>query len=157
MLLQKPWSLTMFIASCVKNKQTNKKDDDKDGKGKKRKRKKGDEIEEEELDESMLDWWSKYFASIETLTEVSNRKTARPVWVFEWTQFLNLDLVLLDGSGWDVTFCSHRLSRLRKLLCQIQRIKMTWTLQTAEVKPESLFSCCHLKFYMHAFVYLCAK
>ncbi|CAJ1074494.1 Hypothetical predicted protein [Xyrichtys novacula] len=44
-------------------------DDDKDGKGKKRKRKKGDEIEEEELDESMLDWWSKYFASIETLTE----------------------------------------------------------------------------------------
>uniref|UniRef100_A0A8C4HSP4 Otoferlin n=1 Tax=Dicentrarchus labrax TaxID=13489 RepID=A0A8C4HSP4_DICLA len=48
---------------------TDKQDDDKDGKGKKRKRKKGDEIEEEELDESMLDWWSKYFASIETLTE----------------------------------------------------------------------------------------
>lgn len=47
-----------------------KKDDDKDGKGKKRKRKKGDDIEEEELDESMLDWWSKYFTSIETLTEV---------------------------------------------------------------------------------------
>uniref|UniRef100_A0AAQ6AIT9 Otoferlin n=1 Tax=Amphiprion ocellaris TaxID=80972 RepID=A0AAQ6AIT9_AMPOC len=44
-------------------------DDDKDGKGKKKKRKKGDEMEEEELDESMLDWWSKYFASIETLTE----------------------------------------------------------------------------------------
>lgn len=48
-----------------------RKDDDKDGKGKKRKRKKGDEIDDEELDESMLDWWSKYFASIETLTEVS--------------------------------------------------------------------------------------
>uniref|UniRef100_A0A3Q1B4X1 Otoferlin n=1 Tax=Amphiprion ocellaris TaxID=80972 RepID=A0A3Q1B4X1_AMPOC len=47
-------------------------DDDKDGKGKKKKRKKGDEMEEEELDESMLDWWSKYFASIETLTEVQN-------------------------------------------------------------------------------------
>uniref|UniRef100_A0A7N6BS07 Otoferlin n=1 Tax=Anabas testudineus TaxID=64144 RepID=A0A7N6BS07_ANATE len=46
-----------------------KQDDDKDGKGKKKKRKKGDEVEEEELDESMLDWWSKYFASIETLTE----------------------------------------------------------------------------------------
>uniref|UniRef100_A0A3Q1CIQ9 C2 domain-containing protein n=1 Tax=Amphiprion ocellaris TaxID=80972 RepID=A0A3Q1CIQ9_AMPOC len=45
-------------------------DDDKDGKGKKKKRKKGDEMEEEELDESMLDWWSKYFASIETLTEL---------------------------------------------------------------------------------------
>lgn len=53
------------------------KDDDKDGKGKKRKRKKGDEIEEEELDESMLDWWSKYFASIETLTEVSNKPAPR--------------------------------------------------------------------------------
>lgn len=48
------------------------KDDDKDGKGKKKKRKKGDEADEEELDESMLDWWSKYFASIETLTEVRN-------------------------------------------------------------------------------------
>lgn len=47
-----------------------KKDDDKDGKGKKRKRGKSDDIEEEELDESMLDWWSKYFTSIETLTEV---------------------------------------------------------------------------------------
>lgn len=62
----------MFNASCIK------KDDDKDGKGKKRKRKKGDDIEEEELDESMLDWWSKYFASIETLTEVS---AAQPFWV----------------------------------------------------------------------------
>uniref|UniRef100_A0A3B3D4A8 Otoferlin b n=1 Tax=Oryzias melastigma TaxID=30732 RepID=A0A3B3D4A8_ORYME len=40
-----------------------------DEKGKKKKRKKLDEPEEEELDESMLDWWSKYFASIETLTE----------------------------------------------------------------------------------------
>uniref|UniRef100_A0A8C9U5C9 Otoferlin n=1 Tax=Scleropages formosus TaxID=113540 RepID=A0A8C9U5C9_SCLFO len=34
-------------------------------------KKKGvEEVEEEELDESMLDWWSKYFASIETLKEV---------------------------------------------------------------------------------------
>ncbi|KAF3700952.1 Otoferlin Fer-1-like protein 2 [Channa argus] len=51
-------------------------DDDKDGKGKKKKRKKGDEIEEEELDESMLDWWSKYFASIETLTELLKAQEA---------------------------------------------------------------------------------
>ncbi len=36
----------------------------------KKKRKKGEEVEEEDLDESMLDWWSKYFASIETLKEV---------------------------------------------------------------------------------------
>ncbi|KAM7376197.1 hypothetical protein PAMP_005940 [Pampus punctatissimus] len=51
-------------------------DDDKDGKGKKKKRKKGDEIEEEGLDESMLDWWSKYFASIETLTEALKAQEA---------------------------------------------------------------------------------
>lgn len=51
-----------------------KKDDDKDGKGKKRKRKKGEDFEEDELDESMLDWWSKYFASIETLTEVRGKQ-----------------------------------------------------------------------------------
>ncbi|XP_019746093.1 otoferlin-like isoform X1 [Hippocampus comes] len=44
-------------------------DDDKDTKGRKKKRKKGDEMEDDGLDESMLDWWSKYFASIETLTE----------------------------------------------------------------------------------------
>ena len=44
-------------------------DDDKTGKGKKKKGK-GGEVEEEEVDESMLDWWSKYFASIETLKEV---------------------------------------------------------------------------------------
>ncbi|KAG7229088.1 hypothetical protein INR49_013029 [Caranx melampygus] len=51
-------------------------DDDKDGKGKKKKRKKGDDAEEEELDESMLDWWSKYFASIETLTEALKAQEA---------------------------------------------------------------------------------
>ncbi|TMS21639.1 Otoferlin [Larimichthys crocea] len=53
-----------------------KLDSDDDGKGKKKKRKKGDEIEEEELDESMLDWWSKYFASIETLTEMLKAQEA---------------------------------------------------------------------------------
>ncbi|KAF3845399.1 hypothetical protein F7725_008562 [Dissostichus mawsoni] len=46
------------------------------GKGKKKKRKKGDEVEEEELDESMLDWWSKYFVSIETLTEILKSQEA---------------------------------------------------------------------------------
>ena len=45
-------------------------------KGKKKKRNKGGEDpEEEELDESMLDWWSKYFASIETLMEVSDQSS----------------------------------------------------------------------------------
>ncbi len=36
----------------------------------------------------MLDWWSKYFASIETLTEVSNRGTAEPFYILSqlWGQ-----------------------------------------------------------------------
>ncbi|XP_068580675.1 otoferlin isoform X14 [Cebidichthys violaceus] len=41
---------------------------DKDKK-KKKKKKKGGVEEEDEMDERMLDWWSKYFASIETLKE----------------------------------------------------------------------------------------
>ncbi|KAK5886906.1 hypothetical protein CesoFtcFv8_017891 [Champsocephalus esox] len=51
-------------------------DDDKGAKAKKKKRKKGDEVDEEELDESMLDWWSKYFVSIETLTEILKSQEA---------------------------------------------------------------------------------
>uniref|UniRef100_A0A3B5A619 Otoferlin n=1 Tax=Stegastes partitus TaxID=144197 RepID=A0A3B5A619_9TELE len=39
-------------------------------KKKKKKKKKGGVEEEEETDERVLDWWSKYFASIETLKEV---------------------------------------------------------------------------------------
>uniref|UniRef100_A0A3Q2WTE5 Otoferlin n=1 Tax=Haplochromis burtoni TaxID=8153 RepID=A0A3Q2WTE5_HAPBU len=60
---------TVVKLDCGSDAVVKVEDDDKDGKGKKKKRKKGDEMEEEELDESMLDWWSKYFASIETLTE----------------------------------------------------------------------------------------
>ncbi|XP_031731299.1 otoferlin isoform X3 [Anarrhichthys ocellatus] len=41
---------------------------DKDKK-KKKKKKKGGVEEEDEMDERVLDWWSKYFASIETLKE----------------------------------------------------------------------------------------
>uniref|UniRef100_A0A8C1WS62 Otoferlin n=1 Tax=Cyprinus carpio TaxID=7962 RepID=A0A8C1WS62_CYPCA len=62
------------------------------GKGKK-KRKKGEEVEEEELDESMLDWWSKYFASIETLKEVRifNRELEYQFDSFEdWLHTFNL-------------------------------------------------------------------
>lgn len=40
-------------------------------KKKKKKKKKGGVEEEDETDERVLDWWSKYFASIETLKEVS--------------------------------------------------------------------------------------
>lgn len=39
-------------------------------KKKKKKKKKGGAEEEDETDERVLDWWSKYFASIETLKEV---------------------------------------------------------------------------------------
>uniref|UniRef100_A0A8C6LPW7 Otoferlin n=1 Tax=Nothobranchius furzeri TaxID=105023 RepID=A0A8C6LPW7_NOTFU len=44
---------------------------DKDKK-KKKKKKKGGMEEDDETDERVLDWWSKYFASIETLKEVVN-------------------------------------------------------------------------------------
>ncbi len=39
-------------------------------KKKKKKKKKGGVEDEDETDERVLDWWSKYFASIETLKEV---------------------------------------------------------------------------------------
>ncbi|XP_058469617.1 otoferlin isoform X7 [Solea solea] len=42
-------------------------EEESDKKKKKKKKKKGEVEEEEETDERMLDWWSKYFASIETL------------------------------------------------------------------------------------------
>uniref|UniRef100_A0A672NZ52 C2 domain-containing protein n=1 Tax=Sinocyclocheilus grahami TaxID=75366 RepID=A0A672NZ52_SINGR len=45
-------------------------EDEKEKEKKKKKKKKGEEVDEEEPDESMLDWWSKYFASIETMMEV---------------------------------------------------------------------------------------
>uniref|UniRef100_UPI0037E85376 otoferlin n=1 Tax=Semicossyphus pulcher TaxID=241346 RepID=UPI0037E85376 len=50
-------------------------DSDKDKK-KKKKKKKGGVEEEEETDERMLDWWSKYFASIETLKETLRAQEA---------------------------------------------------------------------------------
>lgn len=43
---------------------------EKEKEKKKKKKKKGEDLEDEEPDESMLDWWSKYFASIETMMEV---------------------------------------------------------------------------------------
>lgn len=46
--------------------QTEENDKEK----KKKKKKKGCMEEDEEPDERLLDWWSKYFASIETLKEV---------------------------------------------------------------------------------------
>uniref|UniRef100_A0A7N8YL02 Otoferlin n=1 Tax=Mastacembelus armatus TaxID=205130 RepID=A0A7N8YL02_9TELE len=60
--------------------------------------KKGDEVEEEELDESMLDWWSKYFASIETLTEVYPKELENEFGNFEdWLHSFNL----FRGKGGD--------------------------------------------------------
>uniref|UniRef100_A0A8C9S2Z7 Otoferlin n=1 Tax=Scleropages formosus TaxID=113540 RepID=A0A8C9S2Z7_SCLFO len=48
-------------------------------KEKKKKKKKGEDSEQEEPDERMLDWWSKYFASIETLMEVLRAQEAAQV------------------------------------------------------------------------------
>ncbi|XP_037541805.1 otoferlin [Nematolebias whitei] len=45
-------------------------------KKKKKKKKKGGAEEEEETDERVLDWWSKYFASIETLKETLRAQEA---------------------------------------------------------------------------------
>ncbi|XP_030626208.1 otoferlin isoform X1 [Chanos chanos] len=51
-------------------------DDKEKEKKKKKKKKKGEEVDEEEMDESMLDWWSKYFASIETMMELLRAQEA---------------------------------------------------------------------------------
>ncbi|XP_076874076.1 otoferlin isoform X6 [Brachyhypopomus gauderio] len=53
-------------------------EDDKDKERKKKKKKKGEDPEDEEPDESMLDWWSKYFVSIETMME--NLRAQEAVW-----------------------------------------------------------------------------
>lgn len=45
--------------------------EDEGDKRKKKKKKKAGAEEDEETDERVLDWWSKYFASIETLKEVN--------------------------------------------------------------------------------------
>uniref|UniRef100_A0A673YZT8 Otoferlin n=1 Tax=Salmo trutta TaxID=8032 RepID=A0A673YZT8_SALTR len=53
--------ITIFYIFCIEAKEEKKK---------KKKKKKGEVEEDDETDERMLDWWSKYFASIETLMEV---------------------------------------------------------------------------------------
>ncbi|XP_072218042.1 otoferlin isoform X8 [Leuresthes tenuis] len=55
--------------------EANEEEGDKDKK-KKKKKKKGAIEEEEETDERVLDWWSKYFASIETLKETLRAQEA---------------------------------------------------------------------------------
>uniref|UniRef100_A0A3Q3FEK4 Otoferlin n=1 Tax=Labrus bergylta TaxID=56723 RepID=A0A3Q3FEK4_9LABR len=61
--------VTLNVTSDAVVKVDMVKESDKDKK-KKKKKKKGGVEEEDETDERMLDWWSKYFASIETLKEV---------------------------------------------------------------------------------------
>uniref|UniRef100_A0AAQ4QJS0 Otoferlin a n=1 Tax=Gasterosteus aculeatus aculeatus TaxID=481459 RepID=A0AAQ4QJS0_GASAC len=64
---------------------------DRDKKQKKKKKKKGGVEEEEETDERMLDWWSKYFASIETLKEVYDKELESEYGNFEdWLHTFNL-------------------------------------------------------------------
>uniref|UniRef100_A0A673YZF8 Otoferlin n=1 Tax=Salmo trutta TaxID=8032 RepID=A0A673YZF8_SALTR len=55
--------ITIFYIFCINEEA-------KEEKKKKKKKKKGEVEEDDETDERMLDWWSKYFASIETLMEV---------------------------------------------------------------------------------------
>lgn len=66
--------------------------------------------EEDEPDESVLDWWSKYFASIETLKEVCP---------FEYSQFC-----LLLHVSYGTFFHKHnpiRLKNTSRLVFQILR------------------------------------
>ncbi|XP_064864984.1 otoferlin isoform X4 [Oncorhynchus nerka] len=51
-------------------------EEEKEEKKKKKKKKKGEVEEDDETDERMLDWWSKYFASIETLMEILRAQEA---------------------------------------------------------------------------------
>uniref|UniRef100_A0A8C1QYP5 Otoferlin n=1 Tax=Cyprinus carpio TaxID=7962 RepID=A0A8C1QYP5_CYPCA len=65
-------SLRKFIYSPPDKTANNWNEDEMEKdkeKKKKKKKKKGEEVDEEEPDESMLDWWSKYFASVETMME----------------------------------------------------------------------------------------
>uniref|UniRef100_A0A8C8M309 Otoferlin n=1 Tax=Oncorhynchus tshawytscha TaxID=74940 RepID=A0A8C8M309_ONCTS len=64
---------------------------EKEEKKKKKKKKKGEVEEDDETDERMLDWWSKYFASIETLMEVYNKELEAEYDNFEdWLHTFNL-------------------------------------------------------------------
>uniref|UniRef100_A0A8C9XYB9 Otoferlin n=1 Tax=Sander lucioperca TaxID=283035 RepID=A0A8C9XYB9_SANLU len=60
-------------------------------KKKKKKKKKGGVEEEDETNERVLDWWSKYFASIETLKEVYDKELDSEFGNFEdWLHTFNL-------------------------------------------------------------------
>ncbi|XP_072218043.1 otoferlin isoform X9 [Leuresthes tenuis] len=63
------------MSDAVVKVDMNEEEGDKDKK-KKKKKKKGAIEEEEETDERVLDWWSKYFASIETLKETLRAQEA---------------------------------------------------------------------------------
>ncbi|XP_075315781.1 otoferlin isoform X5 [Odontesthes bonariensis] len=63
------------MSDAVVKVDMNEEESDKDKK-KKKKKKKGAIEEEEETDERVLDWWSKYFASIETLKETLRAQEA---------------------------------------------------------------------------------
>lgn len=69
--------------------------------------------EDEEPDERLLDWWSKYFASIETLKEV--------ILVRLWD-----DCRVFLGSDSDSRAVSFRNSGLRRLLRLRRRTGRTW-------------------------------
>ncbi|XP_028294970.1 otoferlin isoform X17 [Gouania willdenowi] len=63
------------MSDAVVKVDMTEEEDDKERK-KKKKKKKGGVEEEEETDGSVLDWWSKYFASIETMKETLRAQEA---------------------------------------------------------------------------------
>ncbi|KAM6992481.1 otoferlin isoform 7-T7 [Tautogolabrus adspersus] len=63
------------LDACLNCFLQTEEESDRDKK-KKKKKKKGGVEEEDETDERMLDWWSKYFASIETLKETLRAQEA---------------------------------------------------------------------------------
>uniref|UniRef100_A0A3Q3G9J7 Otoferlin n=1 Tax=Kryptolebias marmoratus TaxID=37003 RepID=A0A3Q3G9J7_KRYMA len=88
-------------------------------KKKKKKKKKGGAEEEEETDERVLDWWSKYFASIETLKEVVNSVLVCLIYSFViYFCVFKQNVFALNVLVWSVR-SSERRRRLRQNYFQV--------------------------------------
>ena len=62
---------------------------------KKKKKKKGQAEDDDEMDMESLDWWSKYFASVETMIRVSRlASTVSDEWYFQWFKCIEILLAI---------------------------------------------------------------
>ena len=62
---------------------------------KKKKKKKGQSEDDDEMDMESLDWWSKYFASVETMIRVSRLASAESdEWYFQWFKCIEILLAI---------------------------------------------------------------